>query len=157
GGLHVHAGAVAGHADWDAEDLTDLAVHGADLLMLPASLPFEDSLRLAAAGREVGLRIGLSLHDAEQLDLAVLDKVLAEVRPAIATSVNTAGLSADTVHRLVDADGCALGLVLAGDLAVATRVARACVERGEPVRPFLGTGLPDQRGVLPAGVPLFID
>jgi enamidase len=48
-------------------------------------------------------------------------------------------------------------LTLAGDVQVAARVARACVERGEPQRPYLGSGMPDDRGVMPAGLALFID
>lgn len=156
-GLHVHTGAVTGHPDWGAEDLQDLAACGADLLLLPVSLPPGEALRLAEAGRAAGLRIGLRLDGASVVDPKALDELLAEARPELATPVNAVGLPAEVVDRLLAARGCALGLVLAGDLAVAARVARACVDRGEPGRPFLGSGTPDDRGVLPAGMALLVD
>jgi hypothetical protein len=155
GGLHVHASTVIGHPGWDADDLRDLAACGADLLLLPVTLPQEDALRLAKIGRETGFRIGLRLEAAAAP--AAVDELLAVARPELATPVNTPGLSADVVSQLIEADGCALGLTLAGDPRVAARGARACVERGEPSRPFLGTGMPDDRGVMPAGLALFID
>jgi enamidase len=158
GGLKVHASTVTGHPGWDAADLADLAACGADLLLLPASLPAKDALGLAGAGREAGLRIGLLLDDGPGgADAAALDEVLEQARPELATPVNAAGLAPEVVDRLVEAEGCALGLVLAGDLAVAARIARACADRGEPGRPFLGTGLPGGRGVLPAGLALLMD
>lgn len=156
-GLHVHTGVVSGHPDWDAEDLEDLAACGADLLLLPVALPPERALRLAGAGRAAGLRIGLRLDGAGDVDPAALDELLAGARPELATPVNAVGLAPEVVDRLLEARGCAIGLVLAGDLAVAARVARACVDRGEPGRPFLGSGTPDDRGVLPAGMALLID
>jgi hypothetical protein len=158
GNLHVHTGTVIAHPSWDADDLHDLAACGADLLLLPASLVPDDSLRLAKTARDAGFRIGLLIDSATpSIDATALDEVLVEVRPELATPVNAPGLSAATVDRLIEADGCALGLVLAGDLTVAARVASACAEQGQPTRPFLGTGLPDDRGVLPAGLPLLID
>jgi enamidase len=156
-GLHVHTGTVSGHPEWGAEDLQDLAACGADLLLLPVSLPPGEALRLAEAGRAAGLRIGLRLDEAGAAGPAALDELLARARPELATPVNAVGLAPEVVDRLVEAGGCALGLVLAGDLAVAARVARACVDRGEPGRPFLGSGTPDDRGVLPAGMALLVD
>ena len=155
GGLHVHANTVLSHPDWDADDLQDLAACGADLLLLPASWPPEDALRLAKTGRESGFRIGLWLDSAAPP--AAIDELLATARPELATPVNTPGLPENVVGQLIEANGCALGLTLAGDLQVAARVAGACVERGEPWRPFLGSGMPDDRGVMPAGLALFID
>lgn len=155
GGLHVHTNTVLGHPDWDADDLQDLAACGADLLLLPVSLRPEDALRLAKAGRETGFRIGLGLESAASE--TTVDELLAAARPELATAVNTPGLPENVVGQLIQADGCALGLTLAGDLQVAARVARECVERGEPQRPYLGSGMPDDRGVMPAGLALFID
>jgi enamidase len=155
GGLHVHTNTVLSHPDWDADDLQDLAACGADLLLLPASLPPEDALRLAKTGRESGFRIGLWLDRAAPP--AAIDELLATARPEVATPVNTPGLPQNVVGQLIEANGCALGLTLAGDLQVAARVAGACVERGEPWRPFLGSGMPDDRGVMPAGLALLID
>jgi enamidase len=154
GGLHVHAGTVLGHPDWDADDLHDLAACGADLLLLPVSLPPEDALRLAKTGRETGFRIGLWLQSPAA---GAVDELLAATRPELAMPVNAPGLPEDVVGQLIEARGCALGLTLAGDVRVASRVARACVERGEPGRSFLGSGMPDDRGVMPAGLALFID
>jgi enamidase len=155
GGLHVHVSTVLGHPGWDADDLQDLAACGADLLLLPASMPAEDAARLAKTGRESGLRIGLWL-DGEASPAAV-DELLATARPELATPVNAPGLAPDVVSQLVEADDCALGLILAGDLQVAARVARRCADSDRPWRPFLGTGMPDHRGVMPAGLALFID
>ncbi|WP_432837949.1 hypothetical protein [Dactylosporangium sp. CA-092794] len=156
-GLHVHTSAVTGHPEWDAEDLQDLAACGADLLFLPAALAPDDALRLAKDARDAGMRIGLALGGADAVDPVALDDLLVAARPELAAPVNAAGLPVGVVDRLVAADGLALGLVLTGDLAVAARVCRACVERGEPGRPFLGTGTPDDRGVLPAGMALLVD
>jgi len=155
GGLHVHTNTVLGHPDWDADDLQDLAACGADLLLLPDSLRPEDALRLAKTGRETGFRIGLWLESTASP--AAVDELLATARPELATPVNTPGLPESVIGRLIEADGCALGLTLAGDLQVAARVARACADRGGPWRPFLGTGMPDDRGVMPAGLALFMD
>jgi enamidase len=155
GGLHVHTNTVLGHPDWDADDLQDLAACGADLLLLPVSLQPEDALRLAKTGRETGFRIGLWLESAATA--AAVDELLAAARPELATPVNRPGLAQNVVSQLVNSGGCALGLTLAGDLQVAARVAGACVERGAPWRPFLGSGMPDDRGVMPAGLALFID
>lgn len=156
-GLHVHTGAVTAHPGWGPEDLQDLAACGADLLLLPVGLPPDDAVRLAKTGRAAGMRIGLGLDGGGTVDLAALDELLAEARPELATPVNAVGLPEAVVVRMLEVEGCALGLVLAGDLAVAARVARACVDRGEPGRPFLGTGTPDDRGVIPAGMPLLVD
>lgn len=155
GGLHVHTNTVLGHPDWDADDLQDLAACGADLLLLPDSLRPEDALRLAKTGRETGFRIGLWLESTASP--AAVDELLATARPELAMPVNTPGLPESVIGRLIEADGCALGLTLAGDLQVAARVARACADRGGPWRPFLGTGMPDDRGVMPAGLALFIE
>lgn len=156
-GLHVHCGAVTAHHEWDAEDLQDLVACGADLLLLPIAMPPDEVLRLAKVGRAAGLRLGLRLDGDAAIGDAALDELLTEVRPEVATPANAVGLAAGVVDRLLAADGCALGLVLAGDLGVAARVARACADRGQPGRPFLGTGTPDERGVLPAGMALLVD
>jgi enamidase len=156
-GLHVHTSALTAHPGWGPEDLQDLATCGADLLLLPVGLPPDDAVRLAKSGRAAGMRIGLGLDGGGTVDVAALDELLAEARPELAMPVNAVGLPEAVVVRLLEANGCALGLVLAGDLAVAARVARACVDRGEPGRPFLGTGTPDDRGVLPAGMALLVD
>jgi enamidase len=155
GGLRVHASTVLGHPGWDADDLQDLAACGASLLLLPAALPAEDASRLAKTGRETGLRIGLWLDPAATP--AAVDELLATVRPELATAVNAPGLAPDVVGLLTDADDCALGLTLAGDVQVAAQVARRCADSDRPWRPFLGTGMPDDRGVMPAGLALFID
>jgi hypothetical protein len=160
-GIHVHAGAVTAHPGWGAEDLGDLAACGADLLLLPVQLPADDAVRLAKSAKAAGLRVGLRLDGDGDGDGAAgagaLDELIGELQPELATPVNAVGLPAGMVDRLLEADGCRLGLVLAGDLGVASRVARACADRGQPERPFLGTGTPDERGVLPAGMPLFIE
>lgn len=156
-GLHVHCGAVTAHPRWGAEDLQDLVASGADLLLLPVAIAPGDLVRLAKSGRAAGMRVGLKLDGAATIGDALLDELIGEVRPELATPVNAAGLPAGVTDRLLEAAGCALGLVLTGDLAVAARVARACVERGEPGRPFLGSGTPDRRGVLPAGMALLVD
>jgi enamidase len=154
-GLQVHCGAVTAHPRWGSEDLQDLVACGADLLLLPLGAPPDELLRLAKSGRAAGLRIGLRLDGAA--GEAAIDELVGEVRPEVATPVNAVGLAAGVIDRLLEDGACALGLVLAGDLAVAARVARACVDRGQPGRPFLGSGTPDERGVLPAGMPLLID
>jgi enamidase len=155
GGLHVHASTVLGHPDWDEDDLHDLAACGADLLLLPVSLPPEDALRLAKTGRETGFRIGLWLETAAPA--AAVDELLAATRPELAMPVNAPGLPTGVIGQLIEASSCALGLTLAGDLQIAARVARACVKGGAPWRPFLGSGMPDDRGVMPAGLALFVD
>jgi hypothetical protein len=158
-GIHVHAGAVTAHPGWGADDLGDLAACGADLLLLPVELPADDAVRLAKTARAAGLRVGLRLDGdgAGATGAGALDELIGELQPELATPVNAVGLPGGMVDRLLEAHGCQLGLVLAGDLGVATRVACACADRGEPERPFLGTGTPDERGVLPAGMPLFIE
>jgi enamidase len=156
-GLQVHCGAVVAHQHWGAEDLQDLVASGADLLLLPVTIPADDLRRLAKTGRAAGMRVGLKLDGADTLGDALLDELLEEVRPELATPVNAVGLSGAVTDRLLRAGDCALGLVLTGNLAVAARVVRECVERGELGRPFLGSGTPDQRGVLPAGMALLLE
>jgi hypothetical protein len=158
-GIHVHAGAVTAHPGWGADDLGDLAACDADLLLLPVELPAGDAARLAKTARVAGLRVGLRLdgEGAAAAGAAALDELLGEVRPTVATAVNAPGLPGAMLERLLEAEGCSLGLMLAGDLGVASQLARACADRGQPERPFLGTGTPDERGVFPAGMPLFID
>lgn len=154
--LHVHTGTVVGHREWDDEDLRDLAGCGAELLLLPAAATPTESLALAKAARDVGLRVGIALDDAGSVDPSELHRVIDEVHPEVATPVNAAAVAPAVIDHLLDQD-CALGLVLAADLSVAARVARACVDRAQPHRAYLGSGLPDDRGVLPAALPLLIE
>jgi hypothetical protein len=151
-GIKVLPGVVDADPAWTAEDFADLSSVGVSTVLIPGSTSDSAATSLAAAVRESGLRIGVSMGIEKSGGLSLEDVVA--IGPDV---VRTTGLHTNAVRELLAETNANLGVTLAGGLRAATDAVCSVADRGQLGRIFLGSGLPGRSAVLPAGIALFVD